>query len=380
MAFFKTVVTLFLTLLSISYGKFTIEIRKDSENLVDKLLSRDPDIPSSSGVLKIDGNVIIKDYSNAQYYGEITIGNPKQNFQVIFDTGSSDLWVASKHCDSSCGSHSKYDSSSSTTYVKDGRQFRITYASGDVSGIESIDTLYVGGLEVNSQVFAEVNNAAGLGMLYKIGKFDGIFGLAFPSLSVNKVPTPFENLIANGVIDAPQFAFYLGNADGAIGELVIGGYDDAHFTGTLQWIPLSSQTYWEIQIDDVKLGGQSYISSGKQSAIIDSGTSLLTGPKTEVDKIAHKLGAKKFIRGEYAISCKTDMLPDLEFVIAGVSYTLSPTDYIISNGIICLLAFMGLDVPAPVGPLWILGDVFMRKYYTVFDQGAARIGLAPAKA
>lgn len=231
---------------------------------------------------------------------------------------------------------------------------------------------------MNSQIFAEVNNAAGLGFLYKIGKFDGIFGLAFPVLSVNKVPTPIENLIANGVIATPQFAFYLGDADGANGELVIGGYDEAHFNGTLQWIPLSSETYWKIDIDDVKLGGKSYIPSGKHSAIIDSGTSLLTGPKSDVDKIAHKLGAKKFIRGEYLISCKTEHLPDLEFVIGGVSYSLRPSDYVISNGLICLLAIMGLDVPAPAGPLWILGDVFMRKYYTVFDQGAARVGLAPA--
>jgi hypothetical protein len=55
------------------------------------------------------------------------------------------------------------------------------------------------------QVFAEVTDVTGLGPAYGIGKFDGILGMAWPTISVDNVPTFFQNLVAEKAVDAPVF-------------------------------------------------------------------------------------------------------------------------------------------------------------------------------
>lgn len=205
--------------------------------------------------------------------------------------------------------------------------------------------------------------------------------MAWPSISVDGVVPPFQNLINKGLVDSGVFAFYLQDTGDSSGELVLGGYDEKHFTGELTWINLSlkyGETYWKIDLDDATYDGSSITTS--KSAIIDTGTSLLAGPKAEVKALAAKVGATAIANGaEYTLSCdKLASLPNIEFKIAGKTYTLTPQQYTINVQGQCLFAFTGLDVPGPVGPLWILGDVFIRAYYTVFDVTNQRIGLATA--
>jgi hypothetical protein len=235
----------------------------------------------------------------------------------------------------------------------------------------------MGGLIVQNQIFAEVTNAVGLGAAYKMGKFDGILGLAFPVLSVNHVPTAFENVVSQGLVDEAIFSFYLGNSAKDFGELLLGGINTKKYTGDITWVPLKAATYWEINLSQLTVGGTNYIADGGVNAIIDSGTSILTGPSEAVKAVATSLGAKEIIEGEYMMKCNYDG-PNLDFTIDGNVYSLTPTDYLIPDGDLCLLGLMALDIPAPTGPLWILGDVFMRKYYTVWDVSNQKIGIALA--
>lgn len=71
-------------------------------------------------------SVVISDYQNAEYYGQITVGTPPQTFSVIFDTGSSNLWIPSSKC-TNCGFHPLYNDASSTSYVANGSIFKIQY-------------------------------------------------------------------------------------------------------------------------------------------------------------------------------------------------------------------------------------------------------------
>ena len=132
---------------------------------------------------------------------------------------------------------------------------------------------------------------------------------------------------------------------------------------------------WEVVLDDVTLGGQSV--SNTHKAVLDSGTSLLAGPSSEVSALAQQVGATPFVNGEYLIDCNSlSKLPDIAFVVNGKSYSLTPTQYTLNVEGLCLFAFVGIDIPAPAGPLWIMGDVFIRQYYTVFDWGNQRLGFA----
>jgi hypothetical protein len=318
-------------------------------------------------------DIIIKDYQNAQYYGEISVGTPAQSMAVIFDTGSANLWVPNKK--PFLSKHATYAHDKSSTYAKNGSTFKIQYGSGPVSGVYSRDDVHVGDITLKNYLFAEVDDTKGLGLGYRLGKFDGILGLGWHMISVDGVPTPIEAMVASGELDEAVFAFSLG--DDSDGELVLGGVDAKSYTGDFHSIPLSEESYWEVKLDGLKVG-----TAGNQTAavkaIVDSGTSLLAGPKADVAKIAAAVGAKSVLGKEYTIDCdaKAD---DIIFTLGGVDFPLKLEDYVIKDAGQCLFGMMGIDVPAPHGPLWILGDVFMRKYYVKFDIGNKAIGIAAAK-
>jgi len=327
-------------------------------------------------------DVPINDFQNAQYYGPISIGTPPQNFNVVFDTGSSNLWVPSKSCsllNIACKLHSKYDSSKSSTYTANNTAFAIQYGSGSLSGVTSQDTVTVGSVSVPNLLFAEAKKEPGVAFI--AAHFDGILGFGFPEISVNGMTPFFQAALASGAIKEPKFAFYLEKTGSTGGELALGGVDSTKYTGDFTYTPITIKGYWQFAVSGISVGGTSFAAETK--AIADTGTSLLAIPKDSLTSLLTKFpsgAVKPLAAGEYTVDCsKVSSMPTLSFTIGGKDFTLEGADYVLNISGECLLGITGIDVPAPRGPLWILGDVFLRKYYAVFDYGNKRLGFATAK-
>lgn len=323
-----------------------------------------------------DHAVPITNYLNAQYFSEIKLGTPPQEFKVILDTGSSNLWVPSSKCTSiACYLHNKYESSSSSTYKKNGSSFEIQYGSGSMKGFVSQDTLQIGDLTIKNQDFAEATEEPGLAFAF--GKFDGILGMGYDTISVNKIVPPFYQMIDQKLIDEAVFAFYL-SKDGEGSEVVFGGSDKDHYTGKITNIPIRRKAYWEVDLDAITVDGES-ASYDDAGIILDTGTSLIALETDLAEMLNKQIGGKKGYSGTYTIECNTrDSLPDITFTLAGHNFTIDAYDYTIESGGSCISAFMGMNLPANLAG--ILGDAFLRPWYSIYDLGKNQVGIAKAKA
>eukprot|EP00472_Partenskyella_glossopodia_P014061 CAMPEP_0197529150 /NCGR_PEP_ID=MMETSP1318-20131121/27460_1 /TAXON_ID=552666 /ORGANISM="Partenskyella glossopodia, Strain RCC365" /LENGTH=221 /DNA_ID=CAMNT_0043084513 /DNA_START=11 /DNA_END=676 /DNA_ORIENTATION=- len=220
-----------------------------------------------------------------------------------------------------------------------------------------------------------------------MGKFDGIAGMAFQALSVDHL-LPIWYPFVEGA-DEKVFSFYMGsvknNTNNTQSELLIGGTDPKHHTGPFQYVPLNSATYWQFTLDNISLQREDddgFVENGtwkegmmSMNAIADTGTSMLIGPQAVVESINRQLGAVNVDGQHWVFNC-TDMpkLPNVVFHFGGNAYPISPKEYIFETQGHCLSGFNAL----PGLDLFILGDIFLRRYYSVYDAGNKRLGFAVA--
>lgn len=332
-------------------------------------------------------NVPLSNYMDAQYFADISLGTPPQKFKVILDTGSSNLWVPSVDCGSlACFLHNKYDHSQSSTYIKDGRPLSISYGSGSIEGYISEDNLQIGDLTIQNQKFGETTSEPGLAFAF--GKFDGILGLAYDTIAQDDITPPFYSAIQQHLLDESKFSFYLksvndpaaeGGSASDGGVFTLGGVDSSKFKGDLIPLHVRRQAYWEVPLNAIKLGDQSTGKLENTGAAIDTGTSLITLPSDMAEIINAQIGAKKGWTGQYTLECSTRAkLPDLTFTLDGHDFVLSPFEYTLEVSGSCISVITPMDFPEPIGRMAILGDAFLRRYYSVFDLDANVVSLAEA--
>ncbi|ELV10247.1 Pepsin A [Tupaia chinensis] len=334
----------------------------------------------------------LENYLDMEYFGTIGIGTPAQEFTVIFDTGSSNLWVPSVYCSSpACSNHNRFNPQQSSTYQATSQTVSIAYGTGSMTGILGYDTVQVGGIADTNQIFGLSETEPGSFLYYS--PFDGILGLAYPNIASSGATPVFDNMWNQGLVSQDLFSVYLSSmgtpdiltscitfhSNDESGSVVIfGGIDSSYYTGSLNWVPLSAEGYWQITVDSITMNGQPIACSGSCQAIVDTGTSLLSGPTNAIANIQSYIGASQNSNGEMVISCSAiNNLPDIVFTINGVQYPLPPSAYILQSQEGCTSGFQGMNIPTASGELWILGDVFIRQYYAVFDRANNQVGLAP---
>jgi len=222
------------------------------------------------------------------------------------------------------------------------------------------------------------------GLAFVESKFDGILGCAFDSISVDNIPAPMDQIYKRPDCAARQLSFYLNrdeNDASTGGEMTLCGYDSTMIQGRISWESLKAEDYWRISIGQIYIQASgNTIVSQQIDGVVDTGTSLLAGPAAITDAINKDIGAKALIAGEYTIDCaRLNSLPLICFTLDGQDFCLKGTDYVLqvtAQGVTeCLSGFESIDLGGGT-PLFILGDVFIGRFYTVFDFGNNRVGLA----
>ena len=318
-----------------------------------------------------DALVNLKDFTDTQYLVDITLGTPAQTFTVVPDTGSSNVWVYSGKCYFSvaCYLHNTYKSGQSSTYEKDGKKFKLEYGSGGISGFWSKDTVDFGDLEATTFTLGEVTSASGLAFI--VGHLDGILGLAYQSISVDNLPV----FIDSSDTTDHSFSFFMSHVD-EDSYMVLPGTDSSLYTGSLKYHSVIEQKYWSLSLTDLKVGSQSIEGASDYKGVIDSGTSLIVGSTDIVQPMIDMIG-------KVDETCADNSgLPKVTFKFDNTEYELGPEDYVVEVdsflGKACLLGIQAAEFPSGFNYL-IVGDVFMRKFYTHFDKEKNRVGFALAK-
>ncbi|KAF7770563.1 hypothetical protein Agabi119p4_6537 [Agaricus bisporus var. burnettii] len=334
-------------------------------------------------------NMMVNQGGDSSYYGTMSLGTPGTSFNVILDTGSSDLWVADSNCQAGCTSISTFQSSSSSTFQNLSTPFQITYGSGQAQGTLARDVVQMAGFAVPNQVFATCDLVSS-GLLQN--PVSGLMGLAFSTIASSGAVPFWQTLASGGAWDSPVMGFYLTRFNNVTNaqKLEPGGSFDMGFTNTslyqgdIDYVALPTKaTYWILPLNSLSVNDSSIsIPSGSSSyAAIDTGTTLVGGPKSVIAHLFGQIpgsqpGTGNF-EGYYTYPCNTPVIVRLGFGNSSQTWPISSDDFKLSelDQGQCLGAFFELSGGGSAPP-WIIGDTFLKNVYSVFRYDPPSVGFA----
>ncbi|KAG2039952.1 aspartic peptidase domain-containing protein [Suillus americanus] len=330
-------------------------------------------------------NLITDQLYDSSYYGSLAIGTPAMSFDVILDTGSSDFWVASSSCGSSCGSSPTYDPSSSSTFQNLSTIFDIQYGSGAAAGYVAQDTVQMAGFSVSSQGFAVVEEVS---QNLLTSPVSGLLGLGWQSLASSGQMPLWQTLASSNSWDSALFAVQLtrySNDTNAQdlepgGVLNMGYTNSSLYTGSIDYIDIpGTPSYWYIPLTSLTVQGTSVSITSGTTAAIDTGTTNIAGPASAIEAIYAQIPNSQPATGEwegyYSFPCSTTVNVELSF--GGTTWSISPADFAFTqtSSTECIGAFFEASTGTG-SPTWIIGDAFLKNVYSVFRYDPASIGFA----
>ena len=312
---------------------------------------------------------IDQDGVDFSYFIQVGVGSNQKPLLMLLDTGAGITWLMGSTCKSNaCTNHTTFGPSDSKTFTANATGFSVAYGTGSVSGSLVKDSLSTAGLNVD-MTFGLANVTSDD---FNNFPFDGILGLSMNSGTTDNF---LQILTGSKSLPANIFSVALSrNSDGPnTGEVTFGATDPSKFTGNIGYTPIATKeagTSWAVVVDDYGFNGNKAGVTGRP-AYIDTGTSYVLGPPADVAAL-HKLipGATSSDGVNYQVPC--DTTTPVEVIISGVSYAISPRDWISGSGN-CTSNIHGHEV---VQGAWLLGDVFLKNVYAVFDFDQSRVGFA----
>ncbi|ORY64095.1 aspartic peptidase domain-containing protein [Pseudomassariella vexata] len=351
--------------------------RKHNSDLPSRTLLRDSSLrtrendfsvveaeePTHSNSAGID-----QDGTDFSYFVEAHLGSDATPMYMLVDTGASTTWVMGSKCTSkACAVHNTFGPEDSTSLKQTGDSFSVEYGSGSVGGQMVSDSLQIAGMKV-TMPFGVANETSDQ---FTEFPFDGILGL---SGGGGDETTFLEALTEAKTVSSNVFGVSLSrSSDGPNdSEISFGAPNPARYTGDISYTSVVSKNSWAIPMDDVIVNGQS-AGVKSQLAYIDTGTTYAFGPPDQVKAIYKAIPGSSSADGvTYTIPC--DSKASVALTFSGTSYTVSSKDFMSSSGSgnRCPCNIFGMQVVSG----WLLGDMFLKNVYTVFDVDKGRIGFA----
>ncbi|OBZ66793.1 Aspartic protease [Grifola frondosa] len=356
-------------------------------------------------------NLITNQDSDSSFYGSLAVGTPAVSFNVILDTGSADLWLASNVAAASLDSGTPtFDASSSSSFKDLNTTFRIEYGLGAAAGVLGQDKVQMAGFEVNTQAFGVVEQITANLLNAPVS---GLIGLAFQNISSSGAK-PFWQTLAetSGTMDSPLMAIqltrYTDDAKAQTlepgGTLTFGAVNTTLFTGNIDYqdIPNGLVGYWlqeltsacprvlcaMVDVDlylsvgrlDCERERMSLTSGSTSFAAIDTGTTLVGGPSDAIASLYAQIPGSVALTGQsqgfWSYPCSSTINIALTFGNSTTSWPISPKDFLFSqSGSSCIGAFFEANTSGTTPP-WIIGDTFLKNVYSVFRASPPAVGFA----